>query len=178
MGLQYFSPQLALTESISIIPPIDSLQRLSRGCAVTVMQLNKALLCALCALGMSAHTHTFTPFLCPSFCQMLPGLSSCWRSCRSQVTCLVTSSSLWRRSFRVSSAQPSERWVTVNEGNWRSANISMTHVFSFFFALWDYLFIWIFYDDLSRASTCCCCCCSSLPIIHWTHSVVVAILPV
>lgn len=124
---------------------------------------------------MSAYTHTFTPFLCPSFCQMLPGLSSCWKSCRSQVTCLVTSSSLWRRSFRVSSAQPSERWVTVNERNRRSVNISMTRVFSFFFVLWDYLFILIFYDDLSRASTCCR---SSLPIIHWSHSVAVALLPV
>lgn len=86
---------------------------------------------------MSRHMHVHSqPISLPCFCQTLPGPSSCWRSCRSQVTFPVTSSSLWRRSFRVSSAQPSERWVTIRErtaGPW-----TLTWLMS-----WDFLFfIW------------------------------------
>lgn len=59
--------------------------------------------------------HTLTPILSPSSCQMSPGRSSCWRSCKSQAMFPDTSSSHWRKSFRVSSAQPLERWVAVRE---------------------------------------------------------------
>ena len=67
--------------------------------------------------------------LSPCFCQMLPGPSSCWRSCRSRVTSPATSSSPWRRSFRASSARPSERWVAVEGGNRRPVNASVTRGF-------------------------------------------------
>lgn len=60
-----FLPQLASTESISIIPPIDSLQCLSRGSAVSVIEWGFFFF-PLCPLGMSTHTHTLTAILAPS----------------------------------------------------------------------------------------------------------------
>lgn len=86
---------LALTESISITLPIDSL-------AVMLKRWN-----AFFFLSFFLLKYLF------SFHQMLRGPSSCWRSCRNPATFPVTSSSPWRKSFRVNSAQQSERWVSA-----------------------------------------------------------------
>lgn len=78
----------------------------SPGCAVNVIELGISLF--ISRLSVTAHMH-LSLSLC--LCQMLPGRSSCWKSYRSPVMFPVTSSSLWRRCFRASSARPSERWV-------------------------------------------------------------------
>lgn len=104
--------------------------------------------------------------LSPSFLQMLPGQSSCWRSCRSQVMSPVTSSSLWRRSFRASSAQPSERWVAFKGENRWAVNTEMNLVFPFL-SLCETFFVFkcFAWPFLCRQSSLWLFC-NTLPINH------------